>query len=91
MEITKLFEYVCGSKVTKSFCLTRLLTDKVLSPTKQKPDEINAKVPDNARSQSHCYISERVANNKYAFYVIANQKQLNKIQKLRLDCRLKKS
>ena len=75
----------------KLFCLTKLLTDKIFSPTKLNPDELNAKFPDHAGSQSHAYIFERVTNDKYAFYLIAYQKQLNKIQKLRLDCRLKKS
>ena len=70
--------------MTKCFCLTKLLTDKIFSPTKHNPDELNAKVPDHARSQSHAYISERVTNNKCAFHVIPYQKQLNKIQKLRL-------
>ena len=60
-------------------------------PTKHNPDKLNAKLPDHAGSQSHAYIFERVTNNKYAFYSIAYQKQLNKIQKLRLDWRLKKS
>ena len=90
MEITKSVEYVCWSEVTKCFCLTKLLTDKIFSPTKHNPGELNAKVPDHTGSQSHAYILERVSSNKYAFFVIAYQKQLNKIQMLRLDCRLKK-
>ena len=53
-------------------------------PTKHNPDKLNAKLPDHAGSQSHAYIFERVINNKYAFYLIAYQKQLNKIQKLRI-------
>ena len=77
--------------MTKPFCLTKLLTDKIFSPTKNKPDELNSKLPDHPGSQSHAYISEMVTNNKYAFYLIAYQKQLNKIQKLRLDFRLNKS
>ena len=69
------------------------MTDKIFPPTKHNPGELNAKVyhTGHTGSQSHAYISERVTNNKYAFYVIAYQKQLNKIQRLRLDCRLKKS
>ena len=68
------------------------MTDKIFSQTKHNPGELNAKVhhTDHTGFQSHAYISERVTNNKYAFYVIAYQKQFNKIQKLRLDCRLKK-
>ena len=79
MEITKLVECICWSKVTKCFCLTKLLTDKIFSPSKQNPDKLKAKAPDHAGSQSHAYISEKATNNKYAFFVITYQKQLNKI------------
>ena len=74
------------------------MTDKIFSQTKHNSGELNAKVHHTGHTgfQSHAYISERVTNNKYAFacncnmHVIAYQKQFNKIQKLRLDCRLKK-
>ena len=51
---------------------------------------IKLKVSGDTGSQSNAYIFEKVTNNKYEFYIIAYQKQLNKIQKLRLDCILKK-
>ena len=73
--------------VTKRFCLTKLLTDKIFSVSKYNPGELR----DHTGSQRHAYIPERITSNKYAFYVIAYQKQLKKIQKLKLDCRLKKS
>ena len=60
-----------GQKWTKCFYLPKLLTDKIFSPIKHNPDELNAKATDHSCSQSHVYISERVTNNKYAFYVIA--------------------
>ena len=89
LETTKLVESVCWSKVAKFFCLTNLLTDKIFQPTKHNPDELNTRVPDHAVSKSHTHISKRVTNNEFLFYVITYQKQLNKIQQLRLDCRLK--
>ena len=61
--------------MTKCFCVTKLLTDKIFSPSKQNQDKLKAKVPGGAASQSHAYISEKVTNNKYEFYITPYQKQ----------------
>ena len=80
-----------GRKWLSLSVLSNLWLTKIFSATKNKPDEFNSKLTDHAGSQIHAYISEMVTHNKYAFYLTANQKQLNKIQKLRLDCRWKNS